>query len=377
MEKLRRRTDPEGFKSPLLRNEPILYGVRHGTTSANVKDEFRGWGEFELEDEGINEAHEVAEWFLEHGIKPKRIVCSPLSRAKRTAEIIGMALGVEVEVEERFKPLNVGEFTGEDKEAVWDDFVYYLDHPKEVIPGGESVRRCAERVCAALDELLDEAVMDGPIILVAHTSDIVIADCYLRTGEIGMDCRPEEKDIVDPGGVVAISGDRSIVPVFKDVKEKEEEEDPDKAEHEEYDTEKTSAWTAGGVPTLSELAKHIRGEITPWFSSKERLRDAFYGKCDTVAIWLADMVGGRKVRGWYTGHISADMDNTMNKAKHHAHSWVEKDGKIYDPTWWAFTDAKPRIYVFPIGDPRYVEDEDAESGVEPKKPYSGYVMQES
>lgn len=225
------------LKSALLRDEPMAYILRHGTTEANINDEFRGWEDFELEEQGIQEAHEAAEWFLEHGVKPKRIICSPLIRARKTAEILGQALGVEVETDERLLPFNVGEYTGKDKDKTWDDFVYYLDHPDEAVPGGESVNGFGDREIEALDEYLTEAATDGPIILVAHTSNVVIADCYLRTGEIGMNCRPEEKDIVAPGGVVAISATRNIFPVFKNVKEEEEREDPEKAKHEEYDSD--------------------------------------------------------------------------------------------------------------------------------------------
>lgn len=223
------------LKSALLRDEPMAYGVRHGTTEANVNDEFRGWEDFELDEQGLNEAHEAAEWFVEHKVKPKRIISSPLSRARKTAEIIGAALGVSVEIDERLMPFNVGDYAGKDKDKTWDEFVYYLDNPDEIIPDGESVHGFADRGVEALDEYLGEAATDGPIILVWHTSNTVIADCYLKNGEIGMDCRPEEKDIVAPGGIIAISPTREVTPVFKDVKEKEEKEDPELAEHEEYD----------------------------------------------------------------------------------------------------------------------------------------------
>lgn len=227
------------LKSALLRDEPMLFLLRHGTTEANIEDEFRGWEDFELDEQGVNEAHEAAEWFLAHGVKPKHIISSPLSRALATAKIIGAALGVEVEIDEGFMPLHVGEYTGRGKDKMWDEFVYYLDHPDEVIPEGESTDEFADRDCRALDLRLDQAEKDGPSIVVCHTSNVVVADCYLRTDDVGMDCRPEEKDIVAPGGIVAIYPGRVLKPVFKDVKEKEKNTDPEKAEHEEYDVKET------------------------------------------------------------------------------------------------------------------------------------------
>ncbi len=264
----------------------MAYGVRHGTTKANVNDEFRGWEEFELDDQGVNEAHEAAEWFLEHGVKPTRIISSPLSRALKTAEIIGQALGVKVDVDERLKPLNVGEYTGKDKDKSWDEFVQYLDNPDEPIPDGESVNGFADREIEALEEHLGEAATHGPIILVWHTSNCVVADCYLRTGDVGMDCRPEEKDIVAPGGIVAISPTRNIWPVFKNVKEEEEEKEPEKAKHEEYDDiqekgrkrmEKLHARTdpdhhkAAGSPLDAFMKDFFAGTYSNPFNPRERV----------------------------------------------------------------------------------------------------------
>jgi len=225
------------WKNALLSDGIICYGVRHGTTTANAHDEFRGWEDFELDEQGINEAYEAAEWFVTNGIKPTRIISSPLSRALVTAKIIGTALGVEVEVEERLKPLNVGGYAGKDKDKSWDEFVQYLDNPDEVIPNGESVNQFTDRDCEALEEYLGEAAIHGPIIFVWHTSNTIVADGYLKEGLESMNIRPEEKDIVEPGGIVAISPTREIKPVFKDAKAKEEKEDPEKAEHEEYDSE--------------------------------------------------------------------------------------------------------------------------------------------
>ena len=80
------------------------------------------------------------------------------------------------------------------------------------------------------------------------------------------------------------------------------------------------------------------------------------GKCWHAAMVLANLTGGQHVRGFYHGEItrldgflrlSLEPDGSMQ------HSWVEKDGKILDPTWWAFTNAPLKIYTFAADDPRY------------------------
>lgn len=231
------------WDSQLLRDagDALAYMQRHGTTKANTKDAFRGWEDFELDEQGLKEAEEAAQWYADRGIKPAKIVSSPLKRALKTAQIIGKKLGVEVVTDDDLKPWNVGMFAGQIKDDTWEEFVYFIDNPTEIVPDGESKQAFAEREIQALQKWLDWAIANGMVIIVAHTSNIVVADCWLKAGDMEMNCRPEEKDIVAPGGICEISREKHISPVFKDVKEEEEEEDPEKAEHEEYDDHEVEA----------------------------------------------------------------------------------------------------------------------------------------
>lgn len=85
-------------------------------------------------------------------------------------------------------------------------------------------------------------------------------------------------------------------------------------------------------------------------------REALQGKCSFAAKALASLIGGRAVKGVYHGLITARRElllMSMNRDRSMQHWWVEKDGMIYDPTWWAFTDSKLGIYEFPTDDTRY------------------------
>ena len=91
-------------------------------------------------------------------------------------------------------------------------------------------------------------------------------------------------------------------------------------------------------------------------SWEQGTRKALMGKCPHAAKVLADLIEGEVLRGFYHGHI--DLSNVFhrisvepNGSMHH--SWVEKDGRIYDPTFWQFEDAPLGIYVWDVTDPRY------------------------
>lgn len=217
-------------------SQVALYVVRHGTTLANVHDVFRGQEDFPLDEKGKHDAHAAAAWLKTNAPTIKKVYHSPMRRAADTAKAIASALGVDCETDDDIGPLNVGTFAGEPKSDTFGAFAYYLDHPDEEIPGSDdSINSFADRICDRIDHYFDEAIDDGPVCLVVHTSDIAILDCYLRSGECGMSCRPEEKDVVAPGGIIAVTKDRKIKPVYKDVKAEEAKDNPVKVEHEEYD----------------------------------------------------------------------------------------------------------------------------------------------
>jgi hypothetical protein len=82
------------------------------------------------------------------------------------------------------------------------------------------------------------------------------------------------------------------------------------------------------------------------------------GRCVHASNILATIIQGKYVRGVYKGPITttrvfAQMSREADGGMQH--SWVEKDGKIYDATWWAFCDDPMSVYIFEGDDPRYKE----------------------
>ena len=64
-----------------------LYFVRHGESEWNVLKKICGQTDVPLTDKGREQARTSAAKIIERGIKADEIWCSPLQRAKETAEI--------------------------------------------------------------------------------------------------------------------------------------------------------------------------------------------------------------------------------------------------------------------------------------------------
>src|SRR5258705_12086563 len=91
-------------------------------------------------------------------------------------------------------------------------------------------------------------------------------------------------------------------------------------------------------------------------SWEQGARKALSGKCAHAARILAALVDGEYRRGFYHGTINySDPYRRMSVEPNGSmqHSWVEKHGKIYDPTFWAFEDAPLGVYVWDVTDTRY------------------------
>src|SRR5947209_6747228 len=102
---------------------------------------------------------------------PDRVVCSPLARARRTAD----AFGGRVEVDERWIERDYGALEGVHPEALpaevrarWDaDLSYRPDD-------GESLGEVRERVRAACNDLTDDARRSN-VVVVTHVSPVKAA----------------------------------------------------------------------------------------------------------------------------------------------------------------------------------------------------------
>jgi broad specificity phosphatase PhoE len=145
----------------------VLILVRHGRTAANAAGLLLGRADVPLDEVGRGQAATLRPALA----GATRVVSSPLQRAVSTAS----ALGVPVEVDERWIEVDYGEYDEMPVGAVppdaWDSF---RDDPDFALPGGESLAEVAKRVqdgCAALSA----AAAAGDVVVVSHVSPIKVA----------------------------------------------------------------------------------------------------------------------------------------------------------------------------------------------------------
>jgi broad specificity phosphatase PhoE len=87
--------------------------VRHGQTPWNVAGRWQGFGDPGLTDRGREQAEALAAELVARADPGwHRIVASDLGRARETAEILSRALELSIEIDQRLRELDVGEWTG-------------------------------------------------------------------------------------------------------------------------------------------------------------------------------------------------------------------------------------------------------------------------
>ena len=93
-----------------------------------------------------------------------RILCSPLVRARETAELIAAETGWPLAADERLREQAFGRYEGTPRNG--PAFALAKLHFADRFGGGESMLQLAARVYGLLDELAGDD--GGPVLLVAH-----------------------------------------------------------------------------------------------------------------------------------------------------------------------------------------------------------------
>ena len=147
--------------------------LRHGQTVLSVEKRFSGGGDQELTEVGRQQAAAAALRLAEVGATA--VVCSPLRRARQTAELVAAAAGLEVVVEQDLRETDFGDWEGYTFGEVRQEWPQELDawlaSTAVAPPFGESFDATATRVRGARDRVL--ATYGGQtVVLVSHVTPI-------------------------------------------------------------------------------------------------------------------------------------------------------------------------------------------------------------
>jgi broad specificity phosphatase PhoE len=132
----------------------LLYLVRHGTTTMNIENRYRGRRDIPLDAQGYQDAVDAARFLGSRGISA--VYTGPLRRTIATAQIIADAAGVpDIRMLHGLINLDYGAWEGMTAEeaAMYDPVAFnlYRTSPLEcVCPNGERLNQAQERMLESL-----------------------------------------------------------------------------------------------------------------------------------------------------------------------------------------------------------------------------------
>jgi broad specificity phosphatase PhoE len=157
-----------------------VYLARHGQTAYNLERRFQGHLPVPLDDTGRKQAADLGERAAagtSEGIPFVALWCSPLQRARETADIVAARLSLEPREEPRLVETDAGDWTDRlfvDVQAEDPDgFAGFIEGRTDfAFPGGESFVQQGTRVAAALADIEED---DLPALVVCHGVVIRVA----------------------------------------------------------------------------------------------------------------------------------------------------------------------------------------------------------
>lgn len=164
----------------MIRPVPFYY-LRHGETDWNAEGRFQGHTDVPLNARGLAQARTARDLLRGRGIVT--ICCSPLRRARTTAEIVNEVLGLPLVVIDDLAECGLGIREGHLK-STW-----YADWKAGRTPAGaEPYATFLIRALRGINRALEQ---DGPVLIVAHGGTYIPVRDHLGLGEIDLrNCFP-------------------------------------------------------------------------------------------------------------------------------------------------------------------------------------------
>ena len=162
----------------------MLYIMRHGETDWNVRRKLQGHTDVPLNDNGRKMAKDAAEKYKD--VHFDVCYCSPLIRAKETAEIFLSGRDVPIITDDRLQEMSFGEYEGTENTFAIPDCPInklFLDPEKYTDPpgGAESFESLYARTGEFLHEVALPLVDEGKdVLIVGHGAMNSSIICQIR-----------------------------------------------------------------------------------------------------------------------------------------------------------------------------------------------------
>lgn len=157
------------------------YLIRHGETALNAEKKIRAWSDVPLNEEGFEQARDLGKQLK--GSSIDILIASDLTRTLQTSAIVSEESGIPLfATSMALRPLNVGKFTAQPQDKVFDIIKDYALHkPDETLPEGESFTsfkyRCLMGIVAFLNQYPDKNIA-----FVAHHRNDRLLRAWVEAG---------------------------------------------------------------------------------------------------------------------------------------------------------------------------------------------------
>ena len=162
----------------------MLYLIRHGRTDWNDRHKLQGRTDIPLNGEGRRMAEAAREAYRD--VHFDVCFCSPLIRAKETAEILLRGRNIPIQTDDRLREMSFGSFEGQENSFdIPDSPINVLFfHPEQYTdpPGGaESLDALFERTGEFLRECAEPLLAEGrDVLIVGHGAMNSSIVCQIR-----------------------------------------------------------------------------------------------------------------------------------------------------------------------------------------------------
>lgn len=169
------------------RSRPVrVLLARHGQTAWNLQRRFLGRTDIPLDPTGLEQAARLAALLSPESLRPyhlDRIVSSPLSRARQTAQAVAGLHRMPVEIHDDLTEMDQGELEGQPGHVLWERYPALLrrwvEDPTHLrLPGGETLGECQARGVAALHEIARQSPAGSTVLVLSHQMVITSALCH-------------------------------------------------------------------------------------------------------------------------------------------------------------------------------------------------------
>lgn len=181
----------------------MIYLMRHGQDDEHF---IGGWSDVSLLPKGKEEVEEAGAWIKEN-LKVKQIICSPVFRAKETANIVNQYLQVPLFYSDSLREQSKGLLNGMLKEEAKKKYGDWLEHigVDTLFPEGESLRDLYLRMQTYLAEIMCYA---DDTLLITHRGVINMIYYLLYEKELDMD---KEQFGVETSSIHALSKENRMI----------------------------------------------------------------------------------------------------------------------------------------------------------------------